>query len=178
MPRTLYFYPFRDKTIDSGFVGDISAKTALHFVAPTLARNKFAYLWKMGQGGGTFAKYIGNNDRIYVLGHCSPGSHELSNGTGGVCSFYTLATILSNHGLPKASHAHIRIHACNSGASSPPGAEYQPSFAEGLKRELKRLSHDNVTVRGYESGMGYYFIIREGQTPFTNASNSSNVRDF
>ena len=35
-----------------------------------------------------------------------------------------------------------------------------------------------LTVRGYLSGMGYYFICREGETPFMNASANKNIVEF
>ena len=177
MPRTLYFFPFIDKTIDSGFIGVISAKTALHGVAPTLARKKFAYLWKMGNTSNTFAHYIGNTDRIYVMGHCSPGDDYLSTEviTGNhTCSTNELANYFCRHGLLKTSAVHIRIHACNSG--SPLGNT--PSFAQEFKSELTVLGYNNVTVRGYLSGMGYYFICREGDSIFTNASANANIAEF
>ena len=74
MPKPMYFYPFEDKTIDSGFVGNISAKTALHCIAPTFGRKHFVYLWKIKKQKetDTFEDYIGTSDRIYVLGHCEP----------------------------------------------------------------------------------------------------------
>ena len=83
MPKPMYFYPFTDKTIDSGFVGHVSAKSALHCVAPTFGRKSFAYLWKMGTSSSTFANYMSRFDRIYVLGHCDPGDDELSTGIVG-----------------------------------------------------------------------------------------------
>ena len=78
MPRPMYFYPFRDKIIDSGFIGNVSAKMALHCIAPTFGRKHFAYLWKIGQSSSTFANYLSTMDRIYVLGYCEPGEDKLS----------------------------------------------------------------------------------------------------
>ena len=177
MPRTMYFFPFIDKTVDSGFIGVISAKTALHGIAPTLARKRFVYLWKMGSNSNTFASYIGNTDRIYVMGHCSPGDDSLSTevitGTH-TCSTDELADHFLKHGLLKTSRVHIRIHACNSGTPGPNTA----SFAAGFKQEMVDNGYNHVTVRGYLSGMGYYFICREGENIFVNASSNNNIVDL
>lgn len=177
MPRTMYFFPFTDRTIDSGFVGAISARTALHGIAPTLGRKRFKYLYKMGANGNTFTSYIGTTDRIYVMGHCGPGDHELSTGvvTGThTCGTDELAGYFLNHGLLKTSQVHIRIHACNSGSPAGPNT----SFAEDFKNEMTQLGFNQVTVRGYLSGMGYYFICREGATVVSNASKANNIAEF
>src|SRR5215469_11874036 len=103
MPSAMYFYPFADKTIASGFIGNISAKTALHGIAPTLGKKKFAYLWKMGKSSSTFANYMSTMDRIYVLGHCVsctdvPTTEIVGQDT---CTAVELAKHFHKHGLFK-----------------------------------------------------------------------------
>ncbi len=179
MPTPMYFYPFNDKTIDSGIVGNVSAKSALHCVAPTLQRKKFAYLWKMGGSSSTFAQYMGTMDRIYVLGHCGAGDDELSTGIPGPDferSAPQLAGLFRNHGLHKASKTHIRIHACNSGEDSVANAS--DSFATKFKDAMIAHGYKDVTIRGYKSGMGYYFIWREGEYPWSAGSDANNVVQF
>ena len=161
MPRTLYFFPFMDKTIDSGFIGVISAKTALHGIAPTLARKKFRYLWKMGNISSTFAHYVGNTDRIYVMGHCGPGDHCLSTEvtTGShLCYADDLADHFFKHGLLKTSLVHIRIHACNSGTSGGTAR----SFAEELKEEMRQRGYNHVDCPGIPKWDGLLFHLPRG----------------
>jgi len=179
MPSAMYFYPFNDKIIDSGIIGNVSAKFALHCVAPTLGKKKFAYLWKMGADNSTFAQYMGTMDRIYVLGHCGPGEDTLSTGIAGADferSATELADLFHKHGLSKVSKTHIRIHACNSGQESAPNASN--SFAEEFKKAMVTLGYTDVTIRGYKSGMGYYIIWREGECPWLSASDANNVVQF
>jgi hypothetical protein len=179
MPSAMYFYPFNDKIIDSGIIGNVSAKFALHCVAPTLGKKKFAYLWKMGADSSTFAQYMGTMDRIYVLGHCGPGEDTLSTGIAGADferSATELADLFHKHGLSKVSKTHIRIHACNSGQESAPNAS--DSFAEEFKKAMVTLGYTDVTIRGYKSGMGYYIIWREGECPWLSASDANNVVQF
>lgn len=177
MPSAMYFYPFKDKTMDSGFIGNVSAKTALHGIAPTFGRKKFAYLWKMGKSSSTFAKYMGTMDRIYVLGHCNAGDDELSTevpGPENKCTAKELATLFHDHGLFKASKTHIRIHACNSGQAL--GAS--SSFAEEFKDAMVEIGYKDTTIRGYLSGMGYYFFFREGEFPWASGSAANNILQF
>jgi hypothetical protein len=176
MPKAMYFYPFTDKIIDSGFVGNVSAKAALHCIAPTVGRKSFAYLWKMGKSSSTFANYMSRFDRIYVLGHCDSGDDVLSTGVVGqdTCTAVELANHFHKHGLFKGSYAHIRIHACNSGNASGT----QPSFAEEFKDAMVKNGYRDVTIRGYLSGMGYYFMWREGEYPWSPASAADNMLQF
>ncbi len=180
MPSAMYFYPFTDKVLDSGFIGNISAKAALHCIAPTFGAKKFAYLWKMGNNNTTtFAQYVNSTDRIYVLGHCGAGDDKLSTEIPGPDferSASELAKLFDKHGLQKASQTHIRIHACNSGAESAAGAA--DSFAEQFKKKMVKIGYRDVTIRGYKSGMGYYFIWREGEYPWTPASDANNILQF
>jgi hypothetical protein len=179
MPSAMYFYPFNDKSIDSGFVGNVSAKAALHCVAPTFGAKKFAYLWKMGAQSSTFAQYMGPRDRIYVLGHCGPGEDKLTTGIAGPDferSATELAQLFHDHGLFKGSQTHIRIHGCNSGEESAPNAS--DSFAEEFKKAMVTIGYKDVTIRGYKSGMGYYFIWREGECPWNLASDVNNILQF
>jgi hypothetical protein len=79
-----------------------------------------------------------------------------------------------NHGLHKASKTHIRIHACNSGNAS--GTD--PSFAEQFKDAMVKIGYKDLTIRGYLSGMGYYFCFREGGSVWSSASAPNNILQF
>jgi hypothetical protein len=118
-----------------------------------------------------FQNYTQDAHRIYVMGHCDPGSYDLSTETGTyeTCTTGELARILRKFGLPLNSRAHIRIHACNS-ASPSPGAN-SGCFAEGLRDELIRLRYTDLTVRGYRVKVGIYLGWRWGGSPPSLSAN-------
>jgi len=158
MPRPLYFHPFRDKKHSIGVAGIVlPSSVSLHFVAPTFARKDFLYLWQLGKESKPFQKYIANSDRIYVMGHCYPGLDKLTAESGKIdgtesCSARELAEVFCDkHGLPANSHAHIRIHACN---SATPVAG--PNFATELADWMAMKSRYHVTIRGYDVAVGMY----------------------
>jgi hypothetical protein len=161
MPLPLYFHPFRDKKHSIGVGGIVlPSSISLHFVAPTLARKDFLYLWQLGRTSTTFANYMANTDRIYVMGHCSPGDTKLTTESGKLdgrqeCTARELAEILCRHGLPGNSQAHIRIHACNS-ATPPAGSNFATEFADWMAF----YNRYNVTIRGYDVAVGMYVFAR------------------
>jgi hypothetical protein len=126
----------------------------------------------MGGNSATFAAYIANTDRIYVMGHCSPGALELTTESGRVtgvdevCRLDELVQIFQRHGLPQASQVHIRIHACNSATSQPAGANN--SFAERFKADMVAAGFRQITVRGYDRAVGVYFGWRWAGTSAAN----------
>ncbi|WP_457417853.1 hypothetical protein [Roseateles sp. P5_E7] len=180
MPKPLYLHPFLDPNHYMGMLGKTlgvqSAKLSLHFVAPTFGSARFRYLGEMGRNSVDLANYTNATDRIYVMGHCSPGSHELSTeswGNDGIrtgdesCAYDELHTLFQRHGLPRASNVVIRIHACYSARSDPAGADN--SFAHLLKNCMNR-THPNVTIQGYDSSVGMYLGYRWGKYPLSSAN--------
>ena len=95
-------------------------------------------------------------------------------GPGCTCTTTELAKYFLDYGLRLGSRTHIRIHACDSGSNQG----NQSSFAQGFKDAMVSIGYTNVTIRGYKSGMGYYFMIREGENPFTRASDTTNLLQF
>ena len=158
MPSPMYFHPFQDHQhwIGIGPQGLLSppSSVSLHWVSPTFGKAHYKYLWKMGNNSNTFQNYVANTDRIYVMGHCSPGSLflETETGTQDTCYDWELARIFERHGLQKASQVHIRIHACDSGGNG--------SFAQSFKQMMVNRGYNNVTVRGYTTGVGIYLFYR------------------
>jgi len=157
----MYFHPFQDQRHYTGMF-TLPSWVSLHGVSPRTTGAHYKYLWKMGAASATFAKYTQNGHRIYVMGHCVPGGRYLTTETGTFeqCYYHELADMLSDHGLPVNSSAHIRIHACHSAAPSAAGAN--DSFAELLKTELTNRNYNSVTVRGYTVGVGIYLGWRWG----------------
>ena len=176
MPSPIYFYPFTQRNYSSGGpLGVVDAKTALHWVAPTLGSADFAYLWKMGANSSTFANHMSRRERIYVMGRCNRGVHQLSTGAHGAnptCTAAQLATYFHDHGLFKGSSTHIRIHACNSG--EPHGN--RKSFAEEFKNQMVQLGYTDLTIRGYLSKVGIYLFSRLGE--HGKASAPGNIIDY
>lgn len=167
----MYFHPFLDPQHDTGCIGSWPSALSLHFVAPTFGPTAFCYLRTMGANSTTFQAYTSAAHRIYVMGHGSPGSHELSTETGSTetCTAAELARHFHRHGLQANSAVQIRIHACHSAA--PSAAGQNDSFAEQFLLEMRNLptgngqprnaalgavKYPNITVRGYTKAVGIY----------------------
>ena len=43
---------------------------------------------------------------------------------------------------------------------------------------MVKIGYKGVTIRGYLSGMGYYFVWREGEYPWSEASDANNILQF
>ena len=174
---SFYLHPFVPSVHYIGF-GDkqrwtLPAWVSLRGISPTLGRATYCYLAEMGNTSTTFSNCTDATDRIYVLGHGAKGSDTITTdpASQGVCTCADLAEIFENHGLPKTSHAHIRIHACESGLETE--AEY--SFAQTFLLQMMAHGYYNLTVRGYTLGVGPYIFKRLG----TAAKNMSrNCIDF
>src|SRR3954464_3129135 len=88
MAHVLYLHPFEGKHhyigVGSHDTWTLPSWVSLHGVAPTFARKHFKYLWKMkaSQKYNTFSDYVGPYDRIYVMGHGSPGDDALGTEAG------------------------------------------------------------------------------------------------
>ncbi len=178
MPNPMYFHPFLDPRHYIGWgprgLNSLPASVSLHGVSQHLAKNHYKYYRKMraiafgpdpvaaAAERQTFAPYVGNADRIYVMGHCGPGSTNLSTetGTGETCNTATLAQMLAAYGLTQASLAHIRIHACNSATPSAAGAG--DSFIDVFRLNMNALGFNTVTIRGYDCATGIYLGWRWG----------------
>lgn len=193
MPAPIYFWPFTDRRYKIQYTwgghGETSARVALHFNAPTITQVHagpgtgeidpgrpihYRYLWKMEKQAidgktSTFVDYRTADHRIYVLGHCKSGQYHLSTGSGAdeisQCTFDKLAELFENHGLPKDSHVHIRIHACE-------GA----SFAKALHDCMREAGYFAITARGYDVPITNYFIRRWGTNSFFDGK--THYRDF
>lgn len=176
MPKPLYLHPFDEDLHYIGLgprrTGVLPAWVSLHFVAPTFGPARFRYVSQMPRNSNEFQRYVNPTDRIYVMGHCSPGSitlgTESQSHNGDTCNVDELADIFVRHNLPRASQVVIRIHACHSARPSAPGQN--DSFAHEFKAEMRRLRYNQVEVQGYDTAVGMYLGWRWGKYPFSSAN--------
>lgn len=83
--------------------------------------------------------------QIYVIGHCSPGSAELTSGSGEKQSAAAVANRFKNLGIPENYWGRVKVFGCSSGKSGPGGGE---SFAMVFGRFIKK-KYPQCEVFGY-----------------------------
>lgn len=100
---------------------------------------------------------IGDGDRIYVLGHCEPGSSVLMSseekGKGQTVNAKELARFFDVlFGLNKSYAGKIKIFGCHSAL----GLGDTKSFAEQFKDAMRKREYHNCTVEGYTASVRGY----------------------
>lgn len=100
---------------------------------------------------------IGDGDRIYVLGHCEPGSSVLMSseekGKGQTVSANELAKFFDVPcGLNKSYAGKIKIFGCHSAL----GLGDRKSFAEQFKDAMRKREYHNCSIEGYTASVRGY----------------------
>lgn len=100
---------------------------------------------------------IGDRDRIYVLGHCEPGSSMLMSseekGKGQTVSASELAKFFDLvAGLNKNYAGKIKIFGCHSAL----GLDNEKSFAEQFKDAMRKREYHNCSIEGYTASVRGY----------------------
>lgn len=83
--------------------------------------------------------------QIYVIGHCGPGSAELTSGSGEKQSAAAVANRFKKLGIPSNYWGRIKVFGCSSGKAGPGGAD---SFAMVFGGFIKK-QYPHCEVFGY-----------------------------
>jgi hypothetical protein len=149
LPRRILFIPWRSEQSDQYFYVDTWTR-----VAKSTANPKGKDFERVAYNGreSVSIKTLRENDVLYIVGHCSPGSAELfayQDDQSGIDAAEVALRVIAS-GLHSDWTGDLKVYACHS-ASGGPGESFLNRFAKNLRSKEFRCR-----IWGYKEGISSY----------------------